>query len=186
MLNDVFSVIRERTLVLTGDINETSVRPVIEAIQKANDQDRAIHSLTPGWQAIPITITMNSGGGYLYSAFGLADLMIASPTPIKTIATGLVGSAALLIYVAGHDRVITPSSVAMYHAGWWGAFGTVHKVDETAKEFHKMERRYDTILLERTKLKAEKLAKVVRENRDWYLSAEQAVKHGIAHRIGTV
>src|SRR5437763_338647 len=71
-----------------------------------------------------INLMINSEGGDLTAAFALITVMEASVIPIRTIAIGECASAGLVILMAGHQRVITPTASVMSHQLSSGSEGT--------------------------------------------------------------
>lgn len=74
-----------------------------------------------------ITIWINSTGGLLQPAFGLADVMELLSTPVRTIGLGTVESAATVILTSGTRgrRLLTRSSSIMIHEYSWSNSGSV-------------------------------------------------------------
>lgn len=62
-----------------------------------------------------VQIIINSPGGYLDATWAFIDAMESVRFPIRTIAMGEICSAAVMIFIAGDTRVMSPNSVAMIH-----------------------------------------------------------------------
>ena len=91
-------------LYLFGEIKTESVRPIIEDIVKAQNESYK-----------EINLYINSEGGSVTDAFALADVILDSNKTVNTICTGLVCSAATLIYLAGYHRYAYKHGTFVFH-----------------------------------------------------------------------
>ncbi len=157
--------------------NET-VRPVIEFIMKKN---LLPERLRPEY----ITLVVNSPGGNMNSAFALIDIMKGSAVPVHTIGLGLIASCGLLTFMAGEkgSRTLTPNTSILSHQWSWGSYGKQHELFAAVKEFDLTSKRMMDLYKSCTGLSESKIKEVLLPAEDVWLSAEEAVKHGIADAI---
>jgi ATP-dependent Clp protease protease subunit len=80
-----------------------------------------------------INLIINSEGGDLVAAIALIEVIGASVIPVRTIAIGECASAALLIFMSGHQRVTTPTSSLLSHQLSSGGEGTYSNMKATIK-----------------------------------------------------
>ena len=78
-----------------------------------------LHTASEGTK---ITININSSGGHLAGGSMIAGAISASKAEVTTVAVGLCGSAAALIWTYGHKRVIIPGTVLLFHMSSHGAW----------------------------------------------------------------
>lgn len=135
----------------------------------------------------PITIYINSDGGYLHSALPIVDIITKSKIPIVTIIEGMAASAATLISCSGHKRYITKNSFMLIHelrAGCWGKYSEIEDEYESCK---KVMKRVKNLYLESIKdeSKKKKFKKIVSKllKRDLVLSAKECLEYGLVDEI---
>jgi len=166
--------------LLMGPITDDTVRPVIEWI---------LHeSLVRKKRYRELLLMVCSDGGDMASAFALIDVMRSSSIPIKTVGLGMVASAGLMIFIAGAPtrRVLTPNTSIMSHQFAWGTSGKVHELFATIKEFELQHQRMIDLYRECTGLTDDKIREVLLPPQDVYLSAQEALAHGICDHVADV
>ncbi|HCC54881.1 MAG TPA: hypothetical protein DEQ20_08170 [Desulfobulbaceae bacterium] len=62
-----------------------------------------------------LTLTINSTGGCVGTSIAIYSMLRSLPIPVTTYVIGTCQSAAVLIFLAGSKRLITPSSTLMTH-----------------------------------------------------------------------
>lgn len=95
------------SLYLFGEITTESVKPIIEKIIGLNNE--------PYTQDDSISLYINSDGGSVTDAFALTDVILNSNITVNTVCTGLVCSAATIIYLAGCKRYAYEHSTFIFH-----------------------------------------------------------------------
>lgn len=143
------------------------------------------HDATGEW-----VIHLNSIGGEAFAASGIIDELLSHSLRgggghhITIKVRGLAASAAGMILQAADLRVIGPNSSMMIHKGAGGVRGTA---DDIADEHSWWEANVDQMIdlfLSRTDriTKAQMRRKITRK--DWWISAEEAVRLGLADAVG--
>ena len=119
--------------------------------------------------------------------FALYDLMttVKEDTEIHTIGLGKVMSAGVLILAAGTQgkRKIGRNCRVMLHNVIGGTMGSLPNLTNEIEAIQQLQDDYVAALVENTKLSKKKLTKMLNEKVNIYLSAEEAVQHGIADII---
>lgn len=131
----------------------------------------------------PITLFICSRGGYVSETTAIYDLIKTSPVPITTIGYGHLESGGLLIYLAGHKRLLLPQARFMFH---WAVANGNYELD---KDFLKRANGYfpplnqaiKKIIKEKTKLSTRQINVFLHDFKT--LSAEEAKRYGLAHEI---
>ncbi len=98
-----------RTIVLSGDIDESSVKDAIQTISFINEIDDGKDEVDP------IKLIINSLGGNILDGFALIGVIENSYVPVYTYGYGSIMSMALPILVAGDKRFGHPLATFMYH-----------------------------------------------------------------------
>ena len=132
-----------------------------------------------------LTLIINSPGGSVHAAFALIDTMKGSKIPIRTVGLGLIASCGILTFMAGTKgrRVITPNTSILSHQYSWGSRGKEHELFATMREFELSSERMIEHYKKCTGLTEKKIREVLLPPEDKWLSAEEAVKYGIADKI---
>jgi ATP-dependent Clp protease protease subunit len=132
-----------------------------------------------------ITLIINSPGGDVHSAFALIDTIKGSVIPVKTIGLGLIASCGLLLFMSGHKgrRVLTPNTSILSHQYSWGSAGKEHELYARVREFEMSSKRLLDHYKKCTGLTEKKIRQLLLPPEDVWLSAKEAVKHGIADKI---
>jgi ATP-dependent Clp protease protease subunit len=131
----------------------------------------------------PITVIINSPGGSADSGFGIYDMLRFVKPPIITVTAGLCASAAVILFLAGdkEKRFALPNARFLIHQPSTSAVGPAADLEITANEILKMRDQFNVIISAET---GQDMKKVNEDtNRDFWLSAEEAVKYGLVYKI---
>jgi len=130
-----------------------------------------------------VFIYINSPGGVVSAGLAIYDTMQYIKPPVSTICTGQAASMAAVLLAAGADgkRIALPNSRVMIHQPMGGTSGQVSDIQIHAKEILKIRERLNEILAKHTK---QPLTTIETDtDRDFFMSAEEAVKYGIVDKI---
>lgn len=130
-----------------------------------------------------VFIYINSPGGLVSAGLAIYDTMQYIKPPVSTICTGQAASMAAVLLAAGADgkRIALPNSRVMIHQPMGGTSGQVSDIQIHAKEILRIRERLNEILSKHTK---QPLATIENDtDRDFFMSAEEAVKYGIVDKI---
>ena len=131
---------------------------------------------------------ISTHGGSAADMFSIIDVMEAvkeKTCDIETVGIGKVMSAGVPILAAGTKgkRKIGKNCRIMLHSVMAGFGGTIFSMENELKEIKWVQDRYIETLAHYSKLTKNKIKKMLKSQRDIYISAEQAVKLGIADEI---
>lgn len=166
-------VLRARTLVVAEPVSD-------ELYRRVSSMLFALEQIDPNG---PITVFINSPGGSADTGFALYDLLRFSSCPVRTIANGIVASAAVLIYLAGDQgqRYGMPHCRFLLHQPSTGTRGQASDIEITAREIVKLRERYNRIVEQHT---GKSLVQITSDaDRDFWLSAQEAREYGLIDRI---
>lgn len=130
-----------------------------------------------------IKIYINSPGGSVSSALAIYDTMQYIRCDVQTICVGIAASAAALLLSAGKKgkRFALPNAEVMIHQVMGGASGQASDVNIHAQHILKTKEKLNAIMAKHT---GQKIAKVEKDtDRDYFMSAEEAVKYGIVDKV---
>jgi len=163
------------------DFTSKSTAPVIQFIMEKNLLPRAKRPKE-------LTLIINSPGGAVHSAFALIDVMKGSAIPVKTVGLGLIASCGILTFMAGAKgrRILTPNTSILSHQYSWGSRGKEHELYAVMREFELSTERMLEHYKKCTGLNEKKIREILLPPQDVWLSADEAVKYGIADEIKRV
>lgn len=153
--------------------------PLISDIQSLNMSSKEIF----GWEPTPIRIKFNSPGGWLLAYQTLADVIRLSKTKVIGINMGMAYSAAAFLLISCHERLALPKSRIMVHRGSGGNWGSFEQTESSQQNYKEQVDEMISAFKKRTKIPMSVIKKKM--NPDWYLSAENALQHGMIDRIVT-
>ena len=184
-----------RTINLYGDITEQKGADVVAALLFLEN-----NSLTP-MLTVPtdpeseevivarsISMMVSTHGGVASDMFSILDVMdmVKERTcDIETFGIGKVMSAGVPILAAGTKgkRKVGRNCRIMLHNVMAGTGGTIFSMENELEEIKWVQERYIETLANYTKLTPSKIKKLLKTQKDVYISAEEAIKMGIADEI---
>ena len=173
---DIFSLLlRERIIMLGSPIDDQVANLVVAQLlyleREDSDKDISLYIQCPG--------------GIINAGFAIYDTMQLIRPDVCTICVGLAASMGTLLLAAGAKgkRYTLPNSTIHMHQAMGGAQGQAVDVAIAAREIMRMQEKIRDILCKHTGQSLEKIAHDT--DRDFYLSAEQAVEYGIVDEILT-
>lgn len=171
---DIYSrLLKDRIIFIGSPIDDGAANAIIAQLlflESANQKE-------------DIKMYINSPGGSVTAALAIYDTMQYVRPEIQTICIGMAASAAALLLSAGKKgkRMVLPNSEVMIHQVLGGASGQATDVDIHARHILKTRDRLNKILAKHT---GQKLAKIEKDTeRDYFMSAEEAVKYGIVDKV---
>jgi len=130
-----------------------------------------------------ISLYIHCPGGLISSGLAIYDTMQLLRCDVSTICVGLAASMGTLLLCAGTKgkRYALPNATIHLHQPVGGAQGQAADIAIAAKEIIRMQEKLRTIIAKHTGQPYDKVAKDT--DRDFYLSAEQAVEYGLVDEI---
>lgn len=174
---------KNRYLILNDDVTPLSSFAIIKEIHDINKFDDEKEKKVVGYEREPITLLVNTPGGSVYDGFALVSEIIMSKTPVHTYCPGKAMSMGFIIMLAGHKRLMGPFATLMYHEISTRAWDNITGIKQTVEEAERLQRVYDSYVLQRTNLMQEKLDDVKERKLDWYIGPEDCKKLGIIDEI---
>ena len=184
-----------RTINLYGDITEQKGADVVGALLFLENNS---HALVPENIEDPqskevlvarsISMMVSTHGGSASDMFSILDVMEMVKTRtcnIETYGIGKVMSAGVPILAAGSKgkRMVGKNCRIMLHNVMAGTGGTIFSMENELEEIKWVQERYIETLASYTKLTPSRIKKLLKAQRDVYISAEEAIKMGIADEI---
>lgn len=167
------------TFLLNGEINDDSCGDAIRFILESNYRKQTDNH----WQADKLSLLINSEGGDVSSGFSLISIMQGSNTPIRTVGLGVIASMGLMIFIAGQERILTPSTLIMSHQYTSWNDGKEHELLASVKKNKLISNMVMRHYKRYTKLSEKDIKKYLLPPSDVYLTASEAKKYGICDTI---
>lgn len=166
------SAIASRKILVTGEINVKMAKEIVlqlHALAQISDE--------------PIIVFVSSPGGHVESGDMIFDAIRFIKPIVITVGSGWVASAGALIYVAAkkENRYSLPNTRFLLHQPSGGFQGKAMDFEVYAKEITLMKERLNRIFSDATGQTIEKIRRDT--DRDFWLSAEEAVEYGLVHKI---
>jgi len=178
---DIFSrLLRERVVMLSGPIHDANSGLTVAQLLflEAEESTKPIH------------MYINSPGGSVTAGMGIYDTMQYVTSPIHTYCIGQACSMGSLLLAAGEKghRHALPNSTVMIHQPSGGASGQASDIAIHAKEILRVRESLTRIYQKHCALPDEPVEAGVERfekalERDYFLTAEEALKFGIVDSI---
>jgi ATP-dependent Clp protease protease subunit len=163
---------KSRFVLVFGEINHAVARSTCERLIALAQESDA-----------PINVLISSPGGHVESGDAIHDMIRFVRAPVTTVGTGWVASAGTHIFLAAPQerRVCLPNTRFMIHQPGGGAGGPATDIAIQAKEILRTRERIARVIATQT---GNPLEKVLADmERDFWMSAEEAIEYGIVSRI---
>ena len=173
---DIYSrLLKDRIIIIGEEINEQVANSVIAQLLflEADNPEK------------DISIYINSPGGATTAGFAIFDTMEYIKPDVSTICMGMAASFGALLLIAGTKgkRFALPNSEIMIHQPLGGARGQATEIEISARRILNLRDHVNHIIADRTGQAVEKIAKD--SDRDFYMSAQEALEYGIIDKIIT-
>jgi ATP-dependent Clp protease protease subunit len=172
---DIYSrLLRDRIIFLGNDVNEHTANLVVAQMLFLENED----------SEKDIIFYINSPGGSVYDAFAIYDTMQFVKPDIQTVGIGVQASAAAFLLSSGTKgkRLILPHGTVMIHQPSSGASrAKISDLEIDLREGLRLKKLLNQIMARNTGQPISKIEKDV--DRDYWMSAEEAVKYGVADKV---
>ena len=171
-----------RVIGLFSDVHEEKIAELVHALLFLDKSNNGV----PEDKRLPVEFYLSTYGGNADDMFALYDVMknIQTQTEIHTIGLGKVMSAGVLLLAAGTKgkRKIGKNCRVMLHSVIAGNHGSLHNLINEMEAVEQLQNMYTDALLSETKMTQTQLKKMLERKVNVYLSAEEAIKYGIADK----
>jgi len=171
---DIFSrLLKDRIIFLGGPIDDNVANLTVAQMifLEAEDPDKDIY------------LYINSPGGSVTAGMAIFDTMQYIKCDVSTICVGIAASMGAFLLAAGKKgkRKLLPNSEVMIHQPSGGAQGQATDIQIVAEHIIRTKEKMNRILADKTGQDVDKVMKDV--ERDYYMSAEEALNYGIVDEI---
>ncbi len=173
---DIYSrLLEDRIIFLGEEVNEHTANVVVaQLLHLANEDPNK-----------DIQLYINSPGGSVYDGLAIYDTIQYIKPDVQTIGIGLQASMGAFLLSSGTKgkRMVLPNSRVMIHQPSSGTQGKVTDQEITLREAIELKERLAKMMAKNTGQKIDKVKADM--ERDFWMSAEEAVKYGVADEVIT-
>lgn len=170
--------VHERVYWLEGEVCSDTLE-LLKMIMRANIEDAPL----PVEDRTPIKIFIDTNGGDVQVMWSVINAIKISKTPVYTIVYCNALSAGAHILAAGHKRFAFPGATVLVHSGSCTFGGDMEKVESAKRYFDKLGKDANDLFLADTHVSPKDLKR--KGAVDWYMSAADALEHGIVDHVIT-
>lgn len=176
-----------RTINIIGEINDKTVKNVLEEIFKIEEEDNEIILENEKFsdeihhkKLKDLTINITSVGGYTYGFSAIYDALSKLKCKVITRGYGLCSSAGFYLLLAGEERYAGKHTEFLYHTvGYNKPYELLHHHAIYAEHSKRIQKKLDEIVINKTKITKEMLNQYKKE--DWWMLYEEALELGVIH-----
>lgn len=173
----------DRILYLSKDVDADSISDICKKILDINNIDRIGMDKFRNYALRPIELHIQSFGGSIHDMWSLIDIIESSNTPIITYCNGYCMSAASLIFLAGHYRLMYKHSTIMFHQLSSMTFGKMNDLVIEQAETESLHKEMIKYIKKKTNLKKKFYKRFDKNKENIYMDAKKCLKHGVCDEI---
>lgn len=171
---DIYSrLLKDRIIMLDTDVNSTSASLIVAQMLFLQSQNKEK----------PINFYINSPGGSVTAGMSIYDTMSFIKPPVHTTVMGIAASMGSFLAMAGEPgkRKVLPHARHMIHQPSGGTRGMASDVEIQYKELQYWKETLTDLYVKHTGQPKEIVANDM--DRDFYMSAKEAIGYGLADSI---
>jgi len=171
---DIYSrLLRENIIFLAGPIDDNVANIIIAQLLFLESEN----------PKKDISLYVNSPGGVITAGLAIVDTMNHIKPAVSTVCVGLAASMGAVILSAGEKgkRFALPNAEIMIHQPSGGVEGQATDIEISARRIIKNREILNKMLAKNTGQPVSKVEKDA--DRDFFMSAEEAVKYGIIDKV---
>ena len=179
--------VRDNHIYYYGGVSTSNCLKLNLAIQDVS-RKLSLARIDLGVDNLKIYLHINSFGGSVFAALSSIDTIINCDYPIVSIIEGAAASAATLMSVVCHERVIRPNAYMLIHQMSSGFWGKMEEIKDEFMNLKKLTKKLKKIYKEHTKLNNKdskvKLNDILK--RDLWWDSSECLDNGLVDRVGTI
>lgn len=190
--------LKERTITIFNDVEEDTMSTAIEKIFQINQEDKEWIKNVRNVMAVSgakfnpsnidiemphIQILLSTYGGTAYDGISLYDAIKNSKTEVDITCFGKIMSMGIVLLLASKTRKAYRNTTFMIHEGYSGAIGKISDMEDSVDEAKRLNDIYFDIIESEAKIPKAKLDEIRKARKDWYFTAEEALKYGLITEI---
>ena len=185
---------KDKVLTFFGEIKSTTVETTIKEIVKINISDQDYLEKCRQWaiennqdpspaKLTPIKFFLSTCGGTCYDGMALHDVIESSSTPIEVICAGKIMSMGVIVALGAKVRKAYRNTTFMIHQVKGLSIGSLREMEDTVAEASRINEMLFNIIKTQSKVTEGQLLEILQCKKDWFITAEEALKLGILTEI---
>ena len=171
---DIYSrLLKDRIVFVDGEIYDLNADLVVAQLLflESQDPEKDIH------------LYIDSPGGAVTAGLAIYDTIQYIKPDVQTICLGGAAYSAALLLACGAKgkRMVLPSSRILIHQPWGGVFGQAVDISIQARELVRIKKLIVSYFAEHAGKSADTVERDL--ERDYYMSAEEALEYGLIDKI---
>ena len=171
---DIYSrLLKDRIVFVDGEIFDLNADLVVAQLLFLESED----------PEKDIDLYINSSGGVVTASLAIYDTIQYIKPEVQTICLGQAAYSAALLLACGTKgkRMAVPSARILIHQPWGGVFGQAVDISIQARELIRIKKLIVSYFAQHTGKSPEIVEKDL--ERDYYMSAEEALEYGLIDKI---
>lgn len=170
--SDIYTrMLKDRQIFVVGEVNQDMAISVVSQMLYLDTIDNK-----------PITLVLSSPGGSCMDGMSIVDTMYSLRSKTNIMCFGLAASMGSVILAAGTGtRSLLPHAEVMIHNPSTGMQGQYLDLENNFEHLKRTRDSLFDVYLHKTKITKKMLEEKL--TKDWWLTAEEAVKYGVADEI---
>ncbi len=164
--------------IRVNKFTEDSAKKFADDVSKAHNTGQTV---------IPVVI--DSYGGQVYSLMAMISVIKAAHLPIATIVSGKAMSCGAILFSFGDEnmRYVDKDATIMIHDVSSFTKGKIEEIKADAEEASRLNKKVYQMMAVNCGKNKDYFLEIVhdRGHADWYLDADDAIKHNLANHLGT-
>lgn len=168
--------VEKSNIIFLGEtIDEASAQRVITRLVELDQEDP--ERLT--------VLIIHSSGGFVYAMLSIYDVMKSVRNPLRVVCLGRAMSGAAILLASGDEgqRMIGRSATVMIHELSGGTWGTVSQMDTDVEQKRALNELLIEILARETGNTKTQVRKLMKDSKDNFMTAREAIEWGLADII---
>ena len=190
--------LKERTITIFNDVEEDTMSTAIEKIFQINQEDKEWIKNVRNVMAVSgakfnpsnidiemphIQILLSTYGGTAYDGISLYDAIKNSKTEVDITCFGKIMSMGIVLLLASKTRKAYRNTTFMIHEVSSCAIGKISDMEDSVDEAKRLNDIYFDIIESEAKIPKAKLDEIRKTRKDWYFTADEALKDGLSTEI---
>jgi len=171
-----FELRRQPVIIRVNKFDENSAKEFASRMAMAHNS---------GQKVIPVII--DSYGGQVYSLMSMVASINSAELPVATIVEGKAMSCGAVLLSCGEQglRFADPNATIMIHDVSSGGRGKIEELKADVAEADRLDEKIFTMMARNCGKKDDYFKKKVfnKKHADWFMSAEEAKKHGLVNQL---
>lgn len=171
----------QRDIYLTKELTHDKAVTIANQIREVNREDLLIRNENPNYVAPPINIYINTFGGAVFGGIEIITAIRQSRTVVNGIVTGTCYSMGVPIYLACHNRLVSPFAQFMFHSVSVDSINGDSLMDyrEQVQVLHQTQVIVKKLMAEYLEDENHVLITKLDDNKDYFFEVEEAIELGI-------